>query len=168
MSARIWRARSATAANQNRVVRLLRSLGLTWQRSLQLRVATTTLLITGVTVVIIGIFIVDQVASGILNAKRDAAVKQAQLGAPVASEQLAIVSAGVKADVDEARDNITAALTGNGQTGLYSIVIESADGPRADRITESGVPEALRKPVLAGDSAYQYAPVPAATARSPG
>ena len=139
---------------------LFRSIGRTWQRSLQLRVATTTLLITGVTVVIIGIFIVDQVSSGILNAKRDAAITQAHVGAPIAAEQLSDVSAGVKADVDQARDDITAALTGNGQTGLYSIVIESADGPRADRITESGVPDALRKPVLAGDSAYQYAAVP--------
>ena len=66
------------------VGRRLRSRGLAvsnaWQRSLQLRVATTTLVLTGTVVLVIGIFIVDQVAGGVLHAKRAAAVSQANIG----------------------------------------------------------------------------------------
>ncbi len=51
-----------------------------WQRSLQLRVAATTLVVSGVVVLIVGLFIVTQVTDGVLNAKRDAAIRQATVG----------------------------------------------------------------------------------------
>ena len=76
-----WRAVATRA-------RRLRSLVVgSWQHSLQLRVATTTLLVTGLVVLMIGIFIVDQVAEGVLRAKRDAAIQQANVGLDSARAQ---------------------------------------------------------------------------------
>ena len=56
-----------------------------WQNSLQVRVAATTLVVTGVVVLIVGVFIVNQVGDGVLRAKRDAAIRQATVGFAFAS-----------------------------------------------------------------------------------
>ena len=59
-----------------------------WRRSLQLRVGATTVVITGIVVVLIGIFLVDKVSGGILHAKRDAAIDQAKASLPGARAAL--------------------------------------------------------------------------------
>ena len=66
----------------------LAAVGGAWRRSLQLRVATTTFVITGTVVLIIGIFLLDQVTAGVLKDKRDVAIKQARLGFPSASASI--------------------------------------------------------------------------------
>ena len=58
--------------------RALERVGDSWRRSLQLRVGATTVVVTGVVVVVIGIFLVDKVSGGILHAKRTAAIDQAK------------------------------------------------------------------------------------------
>ncbi|MFN2518756.1 MAG: MtrAB system histidine kinase MtrB [Jatrophihabitantaceae bacterium] len=131
-----------------------------WRHSLQLRVGTTTVLITGVVVLVIGILLVDQVAGGILRAKKQAAIGQAQIGLASAQQVLAGVDAGVAADVLNAQTQITADLTASGgSAGLFSIVIESTSVGNADTATRSDIPGALRRAVRGASLAYQYAPV---------
>ena len=51
-----------------------------WRRSLQARVAVTTLLVTGVFVFVVGLFLVNKISSGVLAAKRHGALVQADAG----------------------------------------------------------------------------------------
>jgi two-component system, OmpR family, sensor histidine kinase MtrB len=131
-----------------------------WRHSLQLRVGTSTLLITGVVVLLIGVFIVDQVAGGILRAKREAAVSQAKVGLESARLVLSGVDAGVVADVADARQQITTNLTANGRSaGLFSIAIESTSASFDRDATSATIPTALRTVVQQGNLAVQYAPI---------
>jgi two-component system sensor histidine kinase MtrB len=132
----------------------------TWRHSLQLRVGTTTVLITGVVVLVIGILLVDQVAGGILRAKKQAAVGQAKIGLASAQQVLAGVDAGVVADVADAQQQITADLTASGgSAGLFSIVIESTSVTNVDPAAPADIPASLRRAVQRLNLATQYAPV---------
>ena len=66
-SPRSWRSIGAA------LISLPGALRRVWSRSLQLRVAATTLLVTGVFVFVIGVFLVNQLSSGVLRAKRTSA-----------------------------------------------------------------------------------------------
>jgi two-component system sensor histidine kinase MtrB len=130
-----------------------------WRHSLQLRVGTTTVLVAGMVVLVIGILLVDQVAGGILQAKKQAAVGQAQIGVPSAVGVLATVDAGAIDDVNDAQRRITANLTASGgSAGLFSIVIESTSVNGTTTPT-SLIPGSLRRAVQAGNLAVQYAAV---------
>ena len=97
----------------------------TWQHSLQVRVATTTLLVTGVVVLMIGIFIVDQVAEGVLHAKRDAAIQQANVGLDSAHSAFLDVDASDASAVASARSQVISTLSANGRSaGLFNITVE--------------------------------------------
>ncbi|HEY3736323.1 MAG TPA: MtrAB system histidine kinase MtrB [Jatrophihabitans sp.] len=131
-----------------------------WRRSLQVRVGSTTAVVSFVVVLLIGVFIVDQVAGGILRAKRDAAVSQAELGLVSATSVLANVDAGVVADVADAQQQITSTLTASGKSaGLFSIAIESAPSGSTEKSSGPVIPEGLRELVRSGNLAVQYAPV---------
>jgi len=132
----------------------------TWRQSLQLRVGTTTVLVTGVVVIVIGILLVDQVAGGILRAKKQAALGQAKIGLASAQRVLANVDAGVVADVADAQQQITADLTASGgSAGLFSIVIESTSANIDTTLTAAQIPTSLRRSVQQLNLAVQYAPV---------
>jgi two-component system sensor histidine kinase MtrB len=139
----------------------VRSITDLWRRSLQLRVGATTAVISGVVVLLIGIFIVDQVSGGILRAKRDAAINQAELGLVPAKTVLANVDAGVVADVADAQQQITSTLTSSGRSaGLFTIAIETASQV-AGNSNDNGtaIPQNLRTLVQQGNLAVQYAQV---------
>ena len=143
-----------------RVSSLLTSVAVAWRRSLQLRVATTTLVITGTVVLIIGIFLLDQVTAGVLKDKRDVAIKQARLGQETASAILSGVDALTLAQVDDATSQIVAA---SGQSaGLFSIAIEPTSAPTSG-LSQVQIPPGLSQLVQQGNLAVQYAPVPAST-----
>ena len=129
-----------------------------WRHSLQLRVGTTTVLITGVVVLVIGILLVDQVAGGILRAKKQAAIGQAKVGLASAQGVLAGVDASVAADVADAQQHITANLTASGgSAGLFSIVIESTSVSIDTATTSAQIPASLRRSVQRQNLAVQYA-----------
>lgn len=131
----------------------------TWRHSLQLRVATTTALVAGTVVLIIGILLVDQVSSGILRAKKNAAVSQAQIGLPTAESALKFVSPSVSGDVEGAQDQIKNDLTASGgSAGLFSVAILAASGT-APATTDTPIPAGLRRLVQQNNLAAQYAPV---------
>jgi two-component system sensor histidine kinase MtrB len=131
-----------------------------WRRSLQLRVGATTLVVTGVVVLVIGVFLVDKVSGGVLRAKRDAAIDQAKIGLNVARPILQSVDVGVGADVDDARQQISANLTAGGTSaGTFTIVIDSPS-TGSDSAAAAAVPVGLRTVVQHGNLAIQYAKVP--------
>ena len=130
-----------------------------WRHSLQLRVGTTTALVAGTVVLVIGILLVDQVSSGILRAKKNAAVSQAQIGLPTAESALKFVSPSVSGDVEGAQDQIKNDLTASGgSAGLFSVAILAASGA-APATTDTPIPAGLRRLVQQNNLAVQYAPV---------
>ncbi|MEO6885576.1 MAG: MtrAB system histidine kinase MtrB [Jatrophihabitantaceae bacterium] len=150
--------------SRNRIIhsgrQILESGTRAWRHSLQLRVGTTTLLVTSLVVLLIGVFIVDQVAGGILRAKREAAVSQAKVGLESARLVLAGVDAGVVADVADAQQQITTNLTASGRSaGLFSIAIESASSSLDQAVTPQTIPNSLRTLVQQGNLAVEYGPV---------
>src|SRR6185503_12210689 len=80
---------------------------LTWRRSLQLRMATSTALVTGLVVLLIGLFLASQISSGVLRAKRDSAVAQASIGQDSAVSAFAGVSPGDLPTIRQRVDQIT-------------------------------------------------------------
>ena len=138
-----------------------RAIARTWRRSLQLRVGTTTVIVTGLVVLIVGIFLVDKVSAGVLKAKRDAAVNQAKIGLPQAQQVLSDVDAAAFADVSEAAAELTSDLTANGNNaGLFSIKIVPVSTNVAQQVLKPVIPTALRSTVQSGNLAVEYAPVP--------
>lgn len=145
------------------------ALALRWQRSLQLRVAATTLVATGLVMLVIGFFIVDQVSGGILRAKREAAISQADIGLASARSALTGIDVGAVADVADAQQQVTSTLTASGRSaGLFSIVIESSSTRGGGT---ANIPPDLRRTVQQGNLAVEYGLVPsnsAGTDRVPG
>jgi two-component system sensor histidine kinase MtrB len=138
--------------------RVVERAGDSWRRSLQLRVGATTVVVTGVVVIVIGLFLVDKVTGGVLNAKRDAAIDQAKIGLTIAQRVLQDKDVSQLAD---AQDTITNELAAGGTTaGTFTIVIASpAIASDADPGVDA-VPAALREVVRGSNLAVQYAQVP--------
>jgi two-component system sensor histidine kinase MtrB len=132
-----------------------------WRRSLQLRVGATTVVITGVVVIVIGIFLVDKVSGGILHAKRDAAIDQAKAGLPGARTTLLELEADPTAtsSFQFYLQQIAASPGSGSSAGTYTLVLASASGTSS---TPGGatVPAGLRSLVRQGNLATQYARVP--------
>ncbi len=157
---RVVRRRAATAG---------RAVARTWSHSLQLRVALTTLVVSGVVVLIIGIFLVDQISAGVLRAKRTAAIAQVDTGRAAANQALASANfadiQSVAQGVRDVRDELAA--SGN-DAGLFRIVIKSETSNRslAGVFDPDPVPTTLRRVVQGNNVAVQYSRVNA-TASGP-
>jgi two-component system sensor histidine kinase MtrB len=138
--------------------RALEQVGDSWRRSLQLRVGATTVVVTGVVVVVIGIFLVDKVSGGILHAKRTAAIDQAKANLP-----------GARAVLNDADpNNLSSYLpqleaspaAGGSSAGTYTPVLVAASGVLTPLPSGATIPLELRNVVRQGNLATQYAPVP--------
>jgi two-component system, OmpR family, sensor histidine kinase MtrB len=138
-----------------------------WGRSLQLRVAVTTLVISGVVVLIVGIFLVDQISGGVLRAKRSAAI--AQVDTAMASAQAALADTnfadvqGVANGVSDLKSEL--ALSSN-DAGLYRVLIKSDATDvqleaLADVFDSDPVPPGLQRLVEQGKPAVQYSRIQA-------
>lgn len=142
-------------------VRRLHSL---WRRSLQFRVATSTVLVTGVVVLIIGMLLVDQIGNGVLKAKRDASIGQATLGLEAATAQFDGLTPGDLNGIRQAVDQITSApnpSAGGVPTGdLFFRAVRSTDDSLNRQLPVGlAVPSSLRQQVERGALAVQYAPI---------
>jgi two-component system sensor histidine kinase MtrB len=160
---------AATGLRPNRwvlVVRRTRELvrlgGRFWGRSLQFRVAASTVVITGIVVLIIGIFLINEISAGVLRAKRSAAIAQSAVGLAALRTQMAGVDAGDIAGITTTINDATSSLTAGGNTaGLYTVSIETTNNAIASLLpNQSTAPNKLRTLVQRGDLAVQYAPVP--------
>jgi two-component system sensor histidine kinase MtrB len=154
-AAALWRATS------HRLSSLARTFGRAWRHSLQLRIGVTTVLVTGVLVLIIGIFLVNQITAGILHAKRSAAILQANSGQLTASQLLADVSPTDIAGYNQAVDSVLSELTGSANvSGFYSIIILSpASSVPAAGTNPTKIPQEMRKLVRQQKTVVQYASI---------
>jgi two-component system sensor histidine kinase MtrB len=104
------RARRAIRAAQRRAKVVAGRLRRRWHRSLQLRVAATTLVICVVVVTVLGFFLVQQIASGLLNSTRTYAARQIGEGLAVARNETGLANAGAE------RQKALLSLAGNLQS----------------------------------------------------
>jgi two-component system sensor histidine kinase MtrB len=127
-----------------------------WRRSLQARVAATTLLVTGVFVLVVGLFLINQISSGILAAKRNGALVQANAGLAAATKSLSGYGGQASGLVTVAQNLATA--TTSAQGGLYYTSVQST-APVLSQVVvnQPAVPDALRQKVQQGVQALQYA-----------
>jgi two-component system sensor histidine kinase MtrB len=104
------RARRAIRAAQRRAKVGAGRLRRRWHRSLQLRVAATTLVICVVVVTVLGFFLVQQIASGLLNSTRTYAARQIGEGLAVARNETGLANPGAE------RQKALLSLAGNLQS----------------------------------------------------
>ncbi|HEX2903911.1 MAG TPA: MtrAB system histidine kinase MtrB [Jatrophihabitans sp.] len=142
-----------------------------WRRSLQLRVAASTAAVTGIVVLLIGLFLVSQIGSGVLKAKRDAAIAQATSGHDSAVSEFSGISPGDLNGIQQAVDQITAGpnVTGATTTDLYAKAVLSVDDAVNSQLPgQPAIPHSLRTKVRQGNLTVQYARVHTAAGDSPG
>src|SRR5690625_2235147 len=127
---------------------LVRAVHQRWRRSLQLRVVTTTLLISALVTAVLGFFLVQQVLTGLLDAKREAALNDHKAGLETA---VGIMQDGDhSADQDGRAEEITSQLSNHsGTTGFYEVVmLPDVGGLRGYATVEKdSVPQRLREEV---------------------
>ena len=129
-----------------------------WRRSLQLRVAVTTVLLSGLVVIIAGILSVGAISSGMVEGKRSAARAEVINGVRLVQTQLAAAAPQDKNAIDRA----VRSVAGRGAAGgLFSIVlISEGSTPIVSGFADADdVPESLRRQVEQGKFADMYAPV---------
>ncbi|WP_185993262.1 MtrAB system histidine kinase MtrB [Rhodococcus sp. KBS0724] len=147
---------------------LSNTLAHTWRRSLQLRVVVSTLSLSLIVIVILGVVLTSQITDRLLEAKITAATEEMDRARGVVEDQLAGVdgSAALKDQLESAASSLTSRNQSGGQAsgsaGTFdpALIVEQ-DGPRdpvyagpADQI-----PENLREFVHNGQIAYQFATV---------
>src|SRR5579875_2997189 len=140
--------------------RALERLAHVWGRSLQFRVGATTLVVTGLVVLLIGVFLVGQLSGGVLRAKRDGAVNQARVGLKTARTIVAGIDAGVNSEVLDTVTSLKQALSStNGTGGLFQLVVLAPNNTASTNAQVRQIPRALREVVGQSKLAVQYAPV---------
>ncbi|MDQ6648627.1 MAG: MtrAB system histidine kinase MtrB [Actinomycetota bacterium] len=132
-----------------------------WRRSLQLRVVATTLLISGTVVLLLGFVLLDQVTRGLLHAKEQAALAEANSGLAYAQNQLSTTEGTGVPSTSQVLDDLTFSLASRGsRAGLYDVVILSASSSSSGRasgdVDLDSIPPRLSKAVRGGEQAYQY------------
>jgi two-component system sensor histidine kinase MtrB len=140
-----------------------------WRRSLQLRVVAGTLLLSTAVIVVTGWVLLQQVTSGILEAKQTGAVAEASTGLREAQETINLTEP--TDDSSQVRKDLTTDLARRGtQTGLYDLIlrVDRADDGEAEdskvipanlvsnRVEESSVPDRLRDRIETGKLAITY------------
>ncbi len=174
-SGRRWPPRWTRAAVGHAAARLLRSARAEaarlahaaserWHRSLQLRVAATTMLASGLVVLVLGVLLLNVFTAGLLDAKRKAAHAEANNGLRIARTQLSVVTEAEGDNLIRALDALTGGLASRGaQAGLfYVVVLPAGDVPQAissGNVDAESIPGDLRRLVRAGNLADAYAPI---------
>jgi two-component system sensor histidine kinase MtrB len=136
-----------------------------WRRSLQLRVAATTMVVCGFVVVLVGVMLMHQITQGVLDNKVKAAEAETRGGLVFAYTQLGQLSPTDQETLDiEISRMIRTLDTQTGEAGLFDVAI--LDQRSSSPTTYSGgsakvpasVPEALQREVRDNKSlAWSYA-----------
>lgn len=124
----------ATAQRGLRVVRRMARAGLgaadaSWHRSIRVRVVTTTLVISGVVVAVLGVFLMQQITNALLEAKERAALLQLDDGVGVAQGRLATGPTDQETTNGKLNDVVTTLARRSGPTGLYEVIIIDENDP---------------------------------------
>jgi two-component system sensor histidine kinase MtrB len=141
-----------------------------WRRSIQLRVVTTTLLVSSIVVAVLGFVVLQQVSGGVLEAKTNAARAEARAGFAEAADQVKATDRTDDAAVASLLDDLIGRLSRRGgSAGLYELVIVSetaTPGRRTNDIRVDSVPDRLRQRVADGYQASTYTRMRYDTGRS--
>ncbi len=96
-----------------------------WRRSLQLRVVTTTIVLSLVVIAVLGNFLVSRIASGLLDAKVHAALAEAATGSRTAQEAFDSADRSDPSVFDTlVRDLVESLANGGGPAGANEIVLQ--------------------------------------------
>ncbi len=116
------------------VVAPLRTVRRSWRRSLQARVVMSTLLLSAIVVALVGWMLLSQVTDGLVESKREAALREAASG--IADAQLVLDNASSDFDADSFIGSLFDSLSASGAAaGLYEVAIS---GPVDDPATDVG------------------------------
>jgi two-component system, OmpR family, sensor histidine kinase MtrB len=114
---------------QRHIVAQLRS---RWHRSLQLRVVSTTLVLSALVIAVLGFFLVQSIAAGLLTSAESSAKVQVQNGAAFAFNQTSVhmlQQPATQFDALSTAETITRALQQtSGSTGSYLVFMELTTG----------------------------------------
>ena len=133
-----------------------------WRTSLQLRVAATTVLLSGLVVFVVGLLSIGTITAGVLDGKRKAAHAEVRNGVSIAQRQLAAAPREDRSSIGRTRNAVLQAIADRGTAaGVFSIVVISGNAePFVSGLAKvEDVPEALRRHVERGDFADIYGPV---------
>ncbi len=152
-----------------------------WRRSMQLRVVLSTLAMSSVVVLVLGLVLQTQIADRLLQGKQQAALVQADISRQNLERDLARVDPdrdGTQATLDEALDRLTSSGSSSDSrdAGAFEAVLVAGTEPLGTASTtgagqgptdpSSGpadaVPPQLRDPVLKGFLATKYVTVSSA------
>jgi two-component system sensor histidine kinase MtrB len=146
------------------VVDGIRWAGERWRASLQLRVAATTVLLSGLVVFVVGMLSIGTITAGVLDGKRQVAHAEVRNGLSVAQGQLAAAPREDSFSISRTRNAVQQAVAERGTAaGLFSIVVISGNAEPfvSGQAKVEDVPRALRDEVERGRFADIYAPVQA-------
>jgi two-component system sensor histidine kinase MtrB len=150
-----------------------------WRRSMQLRVVLSTVAMSSVVVLVLGLVLQTQIADRLLQGKQQAALVQADISRQNLERDLARVDPdrdGTQTTLDEALDRLTSSGSSSDarDAGAFEAVLVAGTEPLGTASTtgtgptdpSSGpadaVPPQLRDPVLKGFLATKYVTVPSA------
>jgi len=100
-----------------------------WRRSIRVRVVTTTLVISGIVVVVLGVFLMQQITNALLEAKERAALLQLDDGVGVAQGRLASGQSDQETTNGMLNDVVTTLARRSGTAGLYEVIIIDRNDP---------------------------------------
>ena len=132
-----------------------------WRRSLQTRVVATTLVVSGIVVLLLATLLLDQVGRGLVQAKTRSALSEAQLGVAQVQAQLEVAECADPDCVENRLQTLTQDLSNRGATGsLYSVLLMGSDQNKAfasPGVRPETVPAELTRRLQAGQSsAYTF------------
>ncbi|MBD0323456.1 MAG: HAMP domain-containing histidine kinase, partial [Aldersonia sp.] len=142
-------------------------LGHTWRRSLQLRVVVSTLTLSLIVIVILGVVLTSQITDRLLEAKISAATEEMDRARNTVQAQLAGADDGntLSSRLDGARASLSnreADGQSAGAAGTFDpALIVPGDGPLPPTVSGPAdqIPESLRRFVQQGQVSYQFATV---------
>lgn len=143
----------------------------TWRRSLQLRVVVSTLTLSLIVIVILGVVLTSQITDRLLETKITAATEEMDRARGIVEDQLAGVddSTALNVQLESAASGLTSRRNqtsgqASGSAGTFDpvLIVPGGDGPRQP--TSSGPvdqipPDNLREFVKRGQISYQFATV---------
>ncbi|HVA61326.1 MAG TPA: MtrAB system histidine kinase MtrB [Mycobacteriales bacterium] len=143
------------------VARVLAPALLRWRRSLQMRVAVTTLILSTVVVALLGVTLLNVVTHGLLTDKTRSALSELRTGTQTVQSQLLAAESANSATVTAAAQQAAQDLGQIGQSAADSFAVQlsssESNGFRFGGI-DSGIPNRLRRVVAggSGQEAYTY------------
>ncbi|MCW2944866.1 MAG: Signal transduction histidine kinaselike protein [Actinoallomurus sp.] len=124
---------------------VLRAAHSRWRRSIRVRVVTTTLLVSGVVVAVLGVFLMQQITNAMLEAKERAALLQLDQGIGVAQGRLAASgSSDPETTNGKLNDIVTMLARRSGPSGLYEVIILDQNDPGSAGFSSNSIkPESV-------------------------